>query len=252
MKALLLIENDSAADIVRFYLKRLGFESIRYRNPLKALDNLEEIEPDAIIFSARDYPRHWKVIASAVRAQKSKEQCVLVLLRGESFPIEEAAKATELGVNGVVRDNLDDRHEQARFEKLLKRYMKIEDPRAAERLAPSPWDRLDFSFSHPRTFMPIMGKLDTVSQSGVSFTPDNPALTADIPAGTIVDDCSLRVGDRIFPLSCRLIRSGSCLAFAIASMDDKARAYFEQYLRDCPGREMQARLAGENTEPSKG
>jgi len=252
MKALLLIENDSAADIVRFYLRRLGFESVRYRNPLKALDNLEEIEPDAIVFSARDYPRHWKVIASAVRAQKNKEQCVLILLRGDLFPIEEAAKATELGVNGVVKDNLDDRHEQARFEKLLKRYIKIDDPRAAERLAPSPWDKLDFSFSHPKTLMPIMGKLDTVSQTGVSFAPDNPQLAADLPVGSIIDDCSLRVGDRIFPLSCRLERKGSCLAFSIASMDDKARNYFEQYLRDCPQREMKAMLAGEKAKTEQG
>ena len=43
MKALLLIDNDRAADLARFYLRPLGFEPIRYRSPLKALDNLDEI-----------------------------------------------------------------------------------------------------------------------------------------------------------------------------------------------------------------
>jgi len=33
MKALLLIENDRAAEIIKFYLKPLGFEAVRYRNP---------------------------------------------------------------------------------------------------------------------------------------------------------------------------------------------------------------------------
>lgn len=127
MKALLLIDDDKAADIAKFYLKPLGFEPIRYRNPLKALDNLDEIAPDAIILSVTDYPRHWKVVASAIRAERSKEECVLVLLKGERFPFEEAAKASQLGVNGVVRDDLQDRHEQMLFQKLLKRYMDVDD-----------------------------------------------------------------------------------------------------------------------------
>jgi hypothetical protein len=54
MKALLIVEDDSIADIIRFYLKPLGFDVLRYRNPLKALDNLEEIGAGSHKVSARD------------------------------------------------------------------------------------------------------------------------------------------------------------------------------------------------------
>jgi hypothetical protein len=242
MKALLLIENDNAANLAEFYLKPLGFEAVRYRNPLKALDNLSEINPDAILLSAKDYPRHWKVIAATVRAERSKEECVLILLKGEFFPFEEAAKAIHLGINGVIRDNLDDRHEQTQFQRLLKRYVAIDDSRGAERLAPSPWDRFEFMFSHPKTLVPVVGLVETVSLSGLSFLPESPTLCSDILAGSILEDCSMRVGDRILSPSCLVARSERVLGLAIRGMEDEEKVYYDKYLRACPEREMQALL----------
>jgi hypothetical protein len=242
MKALLLVDDDRVAEIARFYLKPLGFEAIRYRNPVKAIDNLDEIAPDAVVMSARDYPRHWKIVASVIRAERGKEDCVIVLLKGEYFPFEEAAKAASLGVNGVVRDALDDRKEQAQFQRLLKRYVVVDEARTSDRLAPEPWDRLDLMFAHPRSFVPVAGRLETVSATGFSFAPDSPALVADLEPGTEIDDCSLRVGDRIVSLSCKLARADRLLALVISSMGEDDRRYFEEYLASCPEREMQALL----------
>lgn len=245
MKALLLIDDDRAADLARFYLRPLGFEPVRYRSPLKALDNLEEIEPDAVILSARDFPRHWKVIAQAIRAERSKEECVLILLKGEFFPFEEAAKASHLGINGVVKDDLDDRHEQAHFQRLLKRYVAIDESRGAERLAPSAWDRFDFMFSHPRTLQPVAGAIETVSMTGLSFMPDSETVASDLAVGEILDDCSIRAGDRILSLSCQVARTGRILGLAISEMASEERAFYEEYLRACPEREMKALLKKE-------
>jgi hypothetical protein len=240
MKALLIIESDRIAAIARFYLQPLGFETIRYRNPVKALDNLEETSPDAIIMSARDFPRHWKVIAQAVRAEKDKNECVLILLKGEAFPLEEAAKAAHIGVNGVVKDDLDDRREQGRFQALLKRYIVVDEERATDRIMPSAWDRLDFIFAHPTSLLPISGKLDTISPTGLSFVADLPSLTADIAAGSLIEDCSMRVGADIMALSCKVVRAGRVLAFEIVGMADDDRFRLEQYLAACPEREIKA------------
>jgi len=245
MKALLLIESDVAADIARFYLRPLGFESVRYRDPLKALDNLEEIDPDAVILSARDYPRHWKVLAASIRAERSKEDCVLILLKGERFPFEEAAKAAQLGVNGVVRDDLQDKHEQLQFQKLLKRYMDVEDSRSAERIAPSPWDRLEFMFSHPQNYAPVVGIIEEISEGGLSFLPESATLTADLVPDDLLEDCSLRAGDRILSMHCRVARAGKSLGLAIMEMDPEEKAYFTEYLKAFPEREMNARLKKE-------
>ncbi|HOX47966.1 MAG TPA: PilZ domain-containing protein [Spirochaetales bacterium] len=242
MKALLLIESDVAADIARFYLRPLGFESVRYRDPLKALDNLEEIDPDAVILSARDYPRHWKVLAASIRAERSKEDCVLILLKGEFFPFEEASKAIALGVNGVVRDDLDDRREQARFQRLLKRYVSVDEARSSERVAPSDWDRLDFMFSHPQSLVPVAGKLETISATGLSFAPDSPILASDLGLGQVLEDCSLRAGDRILSPTCEIVRMDRALGLAFRSMDEEEKAYFLKYLGSGPEREMRALL----------
>ena len=189
MKALLLVESDHIADIARFYLRPLGFETIRYRNPVKTIDNLEEISPDAIVVSARDFPRHWKVLAQAVRAEKDKDECVIILLKGEVFPLEEAAKAAHIGVNGVVKDNLDDRREQIRFQQLLKRYMVVDEDRSADRITPSAWDRLDFMFAHPVSLSPISGKLEAISPVGLSFVADIPDMVSDLVTGDLLEDC---------------------------------------------------------------
>lgn len=242
MKALLIIESDRIADIARFYLRPLGFEAIRYRNPVKAIDNLEELEPDAIVMSARDFPRHWKVLAQAVRAEKDKDECVIILLKGEGFPLEEAAKATHIGVNGVVMDSLDDRREQGRFQALLKRYIVVDDERAAERIMPSSWDRLDFMFAHPSSLAPISGRLEAISPTGLSFIPDAPALTHDIAGGEILEDCSMRVGSDIISLSCRVAHSGRVLGLEFESIADDDRSRLEDYLEAEPEREMQAIL----------
>jgi len=240
MKALLLVDNDRIADIARFYLRPLGFEAIRYRSPVKAIDNLDEIAPDAVIVSARDFPRHWKIVTSVIRSQRGKDDCVIILLKGEFFPFEEAAKAATLGVNGVVRDALDDRREQLQFQRLLKRYVVVDESRVSDRVAPEPWDRLDFMFAHPRTLAPVAGRLETVSASGLSFSPDSPVLVSDLEAGAEIEDCSLRAGDRIISLSCTLVRADRVLGLTISTMGDDDRRYYQAYLASCPEREMQA------------
>lgn len=240
MKALLLVDNDRIADIARFYLRPLGFEAIRYRNPVKAIDNLDEISPDAVVMSARDFPRHWKIVTRVIRSQRGKDDCIIVLLKGEYFPFEEAAKAVSLGVNGVVRDSLDDRREQAQFQRLLKRYVVVDESRVSDRVAPEPWDRLDFMFAHPRSLAPVAGRLETVSNSGFSFSPDSPALVSDLEPGVNIEDCSLRAGDRIISLSCTLVRVNHVLGLTISAMQDDDRRYYEAYLASCPEREMRA------------
>ena len=240
MKALLLIDSDRIADIARFYLRPLGFETIRYRNPVKTIDNLEEINPDAIVVSARDFPRHWKVLAQAVRAEKNKDECVIVLLKGDGFPLEEAEKAAKIGINGIVKDNLEDRREQGRFQQLLKRYIVVDEERAADRIMPSAWDRLDFMFAHPVSLSPISGKLEAISPTGLSFVADIPALVSDLTTGELIEDCSMRIGPDIVSLSCRVVHSGRVLGLEIESLADDDRLRLDDYLASCPAREMQA------------
>lgn len=242
MKALLIVEDDAIADIIRFYLRPLGFDVLRYRNPLKALDNLEELEPDAILVSARDFPRHWKPLIQVARRSWAKERCVFILLKGDVFPFEEAAKAMHLGVNGVVKEDLGDRNELSRFQQILKRYVAIEDSRNSDRMTPAEWDRLDFLFNRPADGIPVAGRIETVSVSGLSFKPDQPALTEDLEPGTFVEDCSLRVGTDILSLACTLVRKNHVLAFAFTGLREEDRDRIVDYLESATKREIDSLL----------
>jgi len=214
MKALIVVEDDAVADAVRYYLQPLGLDVIRYRDPLKALDNLDEICPDAVIMSGRDFPRHWKTIVVNLRASRPKSACAILLLKGDYFPFEEAAKAAYLGVNAVIKEDLTDKSEFDRFQQVLKRYIDIDDSRVSDRLSPKQWDRIGFAFSHPVTYVPITGTVEAFSNSGLSFLPESTALVADIEPGTMLDDASLRVGDTILSIRCRVVRNRPVMAFS--------------------------------------
>ena len=67
MKLLLVLSSDETYNHISHFVKPLGFELIRYNHILKAMDNIDEIEPAAIIISARDFPRHWKIMVQFVR-----------------------------------------------------------------------------------------------------------------------------------------------------------------------------------------
>jgi hypothetical protein len=64
MLAVILSEDE---DFFRTLWRRLRlgrFSVIRYRDPIKLSDNLEELSPDLIVVKVSDYPLHWQVLAS--------------------------------------------------------------------------------------------------------------------------------------------------------------------------------------------
>lgn len=241
MKAILVVEDDEVADIVRYNLKPLGLDIIRYRDPIKALDNLDEILPDAVIMSARDFPRHWKTIVVDLRSARPKASCAIILLKGEFFPFEEAAKAAYLGVNGVIKEDLADPAELDRLLQIIKRYIQVDESRRVDRHVPGPNDRLGFAFSHPVTFITITGSIETISEEGISFFPESRALVADLEPGSVIEDASLRVADDILTVRCTLVRNEVTMAFAL-EFDESVKRTVSEYISGCMEREMHALL----------
>lgn len=230
MKAMLVMASDKVADLSGYYLRPLGFDIIRYRNPIKAMDNIDEVDPEAIIISAEDFPRHWKPFIQMVRVNRPKEKCVFLLLKGNRFPFDEAAKAVFLGVNGVIHENLRDKSELARFQQVLKRYLALDDMRAAERFVPSIYDRLDFTFAHPDSFVIVTGKIESISSRGLSFRPDSHESVEGLGAGRELPDCSMRIGDEIRSFTCKLSRTGPVIALEFQGADDDDKALISRYL----------------------
>lgn len=98
MKALLISESDEILNSYAAFFKEAGYDTVCYRWLLKAMDNLEEIEPQLVFIDGFGYPRHWKTLAQHIKT--SFKNAPLVLLAAD-LSEEEAKKADCLGVHCI-------------------------------------------------------------------------------------------------------------------------------------------------------
>lgn len=101
MKALIVGDSDDVITNFSQSLESLGYDIISYRWIMKALDNVEEINPQLILISAEDYPRHWKTFIQYVNGL-SISQPDIFLFTQEHFGENENRKAKWLGVKAIV------------------------------------------------------------------------------------------------------------------------------------------------------
>jgi hypothetical protein len=236
MKTILVMENQETQNRIKGSLGPLGFDFISYQNPVKALDNLDEIKPDLIIFSAEDFPRHWKPFLSFYRIQKSKEEGVFILLIGEEFPEEEAEKATVLEINGMIESSLDQGSLET-LQDILARYNLLPEIRG-DRRYPSSWMReIDFAFIHPYTYTLISGEITDISLGGLSFLPDLPQSTADILEGEEIKECSLNIEEELHSVDVKVVRNNRTMAIRYVNMPENTRRRLMEYLNHARYRE---------------
>ena len=98
MKALVISDREEIINHVTPLLKEKGFDLIHYRWIIKALDNIEEIQPDVIVLSAMEYPRHWKTLAGFVQSGIGGNDVKLYLYDKEPLSADDAKKAYDLGI----------------------------------------------------------------------------------------------------------------------------------------------------------
>ena len=125
MKMLLVAASAKHAAALGYHLKPLGFTLEHYADPMRVIERLEEIDPQAILFHAGDFPRHWKPLLSLAREKKPREDLIFLLIAPADFEMEDAAKAAHLGVNGILKENLTDKRELYRLEEIVRRYRSV-------------------------------------------------------------------------------------------------------------------------------
>ena len=239
MKTLLVIEHDNLKDQIIEHLAPRGFDFIHYRNPIKALDNIEEIQPDLVIFSAVDFPRHWKPFMIVLRSFIPKENSVLILLKGSKFDSEESTKASALGVNGILSDNFENPAVLAQLEDIFSRYNVIDDKRISRRYLSTVTKDIEFIFTHPLSSSLINGEITDISISGISFKPDSPQITLDIREGTLLSNCTLRLKESLNTISVRVIRNNNILSFGFINLKEDLEEEMMEYFHEIPERELE-------------
>lgn len=234
MKLLLVMGSDDTQNLISHYVKPLGFELIHYSHVIKAMDNIDEVDPSAIIISARDFPRHWKIMVQFVRSERSKERCPIIILKGNNFSVEEASKASYLGVSGIVTEALENSAEIDRLQGILSRYMPTDEKRRSHRRRTEPWQRFGFVFTRPEDSILVTGEVEDVSSGGLAFLPDIPALMKDINLNMELGDCSFRAGDSILSPRCRLARTGRLVSLEFLSFPAGEKETLNTYIENLP------------------
>lgn len=209
MKLLLVLSDDKNYTIIQNELTRLGYESVRYRHISKAMDNLEEIDPSGIIIGAEDFPRHWKIMA-----QFSGIKYPVFLFSAKELNAEEEAKAKHLGVNILSAGNISG---------LVESFPDGNKLPEAEIVNDGLQKDISFVFTYPGDLTFITGKVTAVSSGGLSFAPDHADVVKHLRSGTELNDCSLRIDDKILSPVCRLANEKSPLGinFISFAMDEK-------------------------------
>jgi len=238
MKLLLVLGADETYTNISLYVKPLGFELIRYNHIHKAMDNIDEIDPNAIVISARDFPRTWKTMVQFVRSERAKDICPIIILKGDKFPVEESSKASYLGVSGIVDEALDNSTEISRLQGILGRYLPVDEKRKGRRFQAENWQRFSFVFARPSDKALITGNVTTISTGGLSFLPQNPSMMVDIGLNTILAECSLRTGDTILSPVCRVARTGKSISLEFKSFPAGEEEILNKYVESLPLKEL--------------
>jgi len=234
MKLLLVLGSDDNYDAIFQNIVPLGFEPIRYRHVLKAMDNIDEVDPAAIIISARDFPRHWKILVQFVRSERSKETCPIIILKGTNFNTEETSKAFFLGVNGILNDTLEDQDDVGRLRDILGRSVPAnEEPFQSRHFFVEPWHRIGLLIANISGKPILIADVKTLSADGLSFAPASPLPEKTVRINKELRDCSLRVGDAILAPVCRISGVEKNISLEFVSFPGDERRVFDRYLESC-------------------
>ncbi len=214
MKLLLVASDDKIKDYLIGYCDIHGGSVIHYKTPLKSMDNFDEIEPDLVLFSGVDFPRHWKLAAQSLREKWNRKRVLFVLLTEKDFPSEEADKAAYLGVNALIASEELVRGNYKRLESLVSRY----------RLSPERSDGPVFHtlkvprpliFMNPSNLQFIAGKVERELMNRLLFYPAEPAAVGALEPGTLLRNCSMEREDGIETFDAEIKKTGECLELEI-------------------------------------
>ncbi len=230
MIALLISDTDTFVDRLEQIVAPCGFDIIRYRSAVKALDNIEEIHPHAVFISTADFPRHWKTIVQYIRSDTTRDETVIVLLINDRFSNDEADKAIHIGVQAMIREDGAGSGDDKTLRDLFSRYQFVDDSRS-ERLISRIRDRTSFLFTNPLNDTIITGKVENLLDDEIRFKPDAPGAVADLSEGEPIADCTLKIGEKVFSLNCHVKKAGHMMILGVSGNREELASAIELTLR---------------------
>jgi hypothetical protein len=238
MKLMLVSESDTLKPFLERTFTFQQADVIHYDNPIKAMDNLGEIQPAVVLFSAADFPRHWKPFIIYLRNTFGRHETIFILLISDLFEPEEAHKAEYLEVNAVLDEDLTSKTTVERIRGIITRYHQNIDIRRSLRYIPSAQDHIRLVFTNPNTFSICSGTVIDISSGGLRFRPDDSTALEMLDDHTIITMASLRIGERIVPVTLKTIRITEAIAFEYVDLAVEVEERITHYLSDLADQEL--------------
>ena len=178
MKVLLIAEDDQTINAILPVIKDSGAESIVYRWLLKALDNVEEIAPDAVVISTAEYPRHWKTFAQFTKSGIGGVVPKVILYNSRKMSDDEKEKARSLGVFGMFSSLDQDGLKE------LENYL---SGKSAGFTFAAGGTKFELVFTNPKNSCLVTGIVQRFDGGRIEFASDIPALVQNLKAGDTID-----------------------------------------------------------------
>lgn len=230
MIMVLISESEDKSKILMKFFKEQSIDIIHYSSPMKALDNLAEIRPDAIIIDTIDFPRHWKVITQYVRYNNSKHDVVLILIVNTLFSAFEVDKAVSIGVQGII--NIDTPNEVVvnTAKDILTKYKSSTFKTRRNFNEEFPSEDCSFLFVEPETECIVTGRVKDLHTDSLLFIPD--IKLDEIDKDEVLKNCSLKIRDKIMTPSCRVVEAKDYLNLEFVDIKDEEAKIIEDLLED--------------------
>lgn len=203
MKALIVSDAQQESMNIQVALEQLGYDTICYRWLLKALDNVEEIQPHVIIINAVDYPRHWKVMVQHCKCSL-KNQPKVILLTPPDFEEDEAEKADILGVCGCIT-GIGQKH--------MDKLQQLLEERKDCQPTTHPSNEAKILFIHPYEETLYSGHLIHQHHDQYNMIPDKPIA---LKAGDIINDGSIKSEQGIKDIQAEVLETDPKLVLSLS------------------------------------
>lgn len=84
MIAVLLADDETFSRQMSHRLRLLGYDIIRFRDPVKLTDTITELAPKLLIVNGQDFPLHWQVLGAEISLLGMSE--IALIIATSSFP----------------------------------------------------------------------------------------------------------------------------------------------------------------------
>ena len=181
MKVLIVSETLDLLDKYNSFFSDNGFSTICYSWLIKAMDNIEEINPEIIFVNAIDYPRHWKVlIQNAKQVSKNLKHCIVRI--PDELDDDEQKKLEILKVICVKTDFTQTQEANQILKILLEK-----QPTSRENITS---DKV-LTCTIPETGEKINGAIISYDYPIIIYTPNNIQDKKLFPFGKKFTDCTI-------------------------------------------------------------